>query len=206
VTSPEPVLGSAEDRGTAPEADVTAQRRAAARAFRPRRTIPATIVAALLAVAAIVTAVGAIAATARGHAHLPPLTWLSRVGQAHWDDPAAITTSAVACLLGIVLLVLALAPGRSRLVALMSEDPQTVTGITRAGLRRHLATVAARVDGVSRARVRLRRRRVRVMVATPLRDPGELPGQVTEVVTERLEELRPLKPMRVHVTVRQRGD
>ncbi|MGW4639469.1 DUF6286 domain-containing protein [Sphaerisporangium sp. NPDC004334] len=182
-----------------------ARRRAAARAFRSHRTLPATLVALLLAAAGIVTMVGAVTAAARTRAGLPALTWLAPLGRARWDDPMALTTAAVAGLLGIVLLIAAFKPGRPRLVALASEDPQTVTGITRSGLRRHLAAVAAAVDGVSRARVRLRRRAAEVTVATPLRDPGELPGEVGQAVEGRLAELRPLRPMRVRVAVRRKG-
>ena len=182
-----------------------AQRRDAARAFRPKRTIPALLTALVLAAAAIVTGIAAIAAMARGHSKIAPLTWLGPVGRARWDHPATLAVSAIVCLLGLVLLALALTPGRSRLVALASDDPRTVTGITRTGLRRHLATIASRVDGVSRARVRLHGNRLRVTAKSPLRDTSELPGQVTQAVSTRLAELRPLKPMRVRVAVRRKG-
>ncbi|MFC4586782.1 DUF6286 domain-containing protein [Sphaerisporangium corydalis] len=181
-------------------------RRAAAGEFRPRRTAAATVTALLLAAAALVTVVAAVAAMWRGRSHVPPLTWLTPLGRTHWNDPAAITTAAVVCLLGLLLLALALTPGRARVLALASEDQQTVTGITRSGLSRHLASVAARVDGVSRARVRFRGDSVQVNAATPLREVGELPGQVIRAVTARLEELRPLRPMRVRVHVRQREE
>ncbi|MEU8269067.1 DUF6286 domain-containing protein [Sphaerisporangium sp. NPDC049002] len=209
MTSPELHHDAGRDPGTAPlvpPADEKAQRRAAVHAFRPRRTVPAVVTSLLLAAAALVTFVGAVAALARGRAQVPPLTWLAPVGRTHWSDPAALTTAAVACLLGILLLVLALTPGRPRAIPIASEDPRTVTGITRTGLSRHLATVAAKVDGVSRARVRLRRDRVHVTAATPLRDASGLPDEVTQAVVTRLEELRPLRPVRVRVTVRQRGD
>jgi Family of unknown function (DUF6286) len=205
VTSPELHSGP-EPVPEPPQVDERAQRRAAARAFRPSRKVPAAVTAVLLTAAALATAIAAVAAATRGRAQQPPLTWLTPLGRARWDDPATLITAAVACLLGLLLLALALTPGRPRLIALASEDPQTVTGITRAGLRRHLATVAVGVDGVSRARVRLGRRRVQVKAATPLRDARELPGQVTQALTTRLEELRPLRPVRVHVNVREREE
>jgi hypothetical protein len=188
---------------TSPE---KAQRGAVARAFRPRRTLLATVVSILLAAAALVTVVGAVTAMARGRADVPELTWLAPLGRARWDDTAALATAAVACVLGLALLATALAPGRRRVIALASEDPQTVTAITRAGLGRHLATVASGVDGVSRARARLRGKHVRVTVMTPLRDTAELPGEVTRAVFGRLEELRPLDPLLVDVAVRKRED
>ncbi|MFB9252678.1 DUF6286 domain-containing protein [Sphaerisporangium melleum] len=182
------------------------QRKAASRTFRSNRTVPATIVALVVLAAAIVTLVGAVAAAVRARATMPALSWLAPLGRARWDDPATLATSAASLLLGLVLLTTALKPGRARLIPLASDDPQTVTGITRSGLRRHLAAVAAAVNGVSRAHVRLRRRGAAVTVATPLRDPGELSGQVGQAVEEHLAELRPLRPMRVKVAVRRKGE
>ncbi|WP_248964411.1 DUF6286 domain-containing protein [Sphaerisporangium perillae] len=205
ATEPEPV---AEDRGTGPgpHAGGRAQRRAAARAFRSHRTLPATLAALLLAAAAMVTMVGAVAMATRAQTHLPTVAWLAPLGRARWDDPAALTTAAVICVIGLAMLVAALTPGRARVIPLTSEDPQMVTGITRTGLRRHLTAVATAVDGVSRARVRLRRRGAQVTVATPLRDVGELPGEVGQAVEGRLEDLRPLRPIPVTVTVRRREE
>ncbi|MDH2424414.1 DUF6286 domain-containing protein [Sphaerisporangium sp. TRM90804] len=178
-------------------------RRAAVRAFRPRRTVPATIAAILLAAAAIPTVVGAVAAMAGRRAALPSLSWLAGFGRMYWDAPAMLTTSAVALLLGLVLLGSGLTAGRPRLIPLASADPRSVVGISRPGLRRHLTAVATRVDGVSRARVQMGRR-VRVVVDTPLRDPGDLSARVTETVTARLRELEPFRPPPVNVVVRRR--
>ena len=200
---------AAEHAGTLPQprAGGRALRRAAARAFRPRRVIPAVMVAAVLAAAAILAATEVISTLAGHPAHVLPVAWLARAGRdVHWDDPAALATAAVACALGIVLIAGALVPGRSRMIALDSGDPQTVTGITRAGLRRYLAAAATGVDGIARARVRLGRRRVRVQAASPLRDARGLSGLVEQAVTGRLEQLSPLRPLRVRATVRRRED
>ncbi len=200
---------AAEHAGTPPRprAGGRALRRAAARAFRPRRVIPAVMVAAVLAAAAILAATEVISTLAGHPAHVLPVAWLARAGRdVHWDDPAALATAAVACALGIVLIAGALVPGRSRMIALDSGDPQTVTGITRAGLRRYLAAAATGVDGIARARVRLGRRRVRVQAASPLRDARGLSGLVEQAVTGRLEQLSPLRPLRVRATVRRRED
>ncbi|MEV6985348.1 DUF6286 domain-containing protein [Sphaerisporangium sp. NPDC051017] len=182
-----------------------AQRRAAARAFRPRRTVPATVTALLLALAALVTLIGAVAAATGANMRTVPWTSFADFGAGPVDDPAHLAVAGAAVVVGLFLLGLALVPGRTRVVPLASDDPSTVTGITERGLRRHLATVATAVDGVSRARVKLRRRVVHVRAVTPLRDPGDLPGEITEAVGGRLDALRPLKPMRVHVDVTHGG-
>ena len=210
MTTSDLVPGSAADYADTPEprrAAARAQRRAVARAFRPRRVLPAVVVAAVLAAAAILAAIEVISTLVDRPVHVLPAGWLARVGRdVHWDDPAPLAVAAVACALGIVLIVLALAPGRSRMIALTAGDPQTVTGITRAGLRRYLAAAAMSVDGIARARVQLGRRRVRVRAASPLRDARGLSGQVEQAVTARLDELAPLRPRRVRVTVRKKED
>ncbi|MFC6081837.1 DUF6286 domain-containing protein [Sphaerisporangium aureirubrum] len=179
--------------------------RHAARAFRPHRTIPAIVVAALLAAAAILTLVGAIAATAGSPVRLPALERTMGWAAANWADPATLVASSLACLAGLVLLGFGLIPGRPRLIPLASADPNSVVGITPGAARRHLASVADQVDGVSRARVRLGRRRLDVRVTTPLREPGDLPERVTATMEHHLEELAPLRPPRVRVDVRHRG-
>ncbi|RCG25343.1 alkaline shock response membrane anchor protein AmaP [Sphaerisporangium album] len=199
-----PVEGEQAEAGRPPPGE-GAQRRAAARAFRPRRTVPATVTALLLALAALVTLIGAVAAATGANMRTVPWTSFADFAAGPVDDPAHLATASAALVLGLLLLGLALVPGRTRVVPLASDDPRTVTGMTEGGLRRHLATVAAGVDGVSRARVKLRRRVVHVRAVTPLRDPGGLPGEITEAVGERLDEMRPLKPMRVRVHISQKG-
>jgi hypothetical protein len=49
--------------------------------------------------------------------------------------------------------------------------------------------------------VRARRRSVRVRAATALRDPADLQAQVTEAVTQRLDELGLAGSLRPRVTV-----
>ncbi len=192
-------------KGPAPQADV-AQRNAAARSFRPRRVLPAVIVATLLAVAGILTATMVISALA-GHHDVLFATAAAQAGrQLHWDDQATLAISAAAAAIGITLIVLGLAPGRGTMVAIASPDPQTVTGITRYGLRSYLAAAATEVDGISRARVKIRTRRIRVRASSPLRDARGRSGQVKAAVTARLEEMAALRPLHASVTVRRKED
>jgi hypothetical protein len=208
--TPAELMPRAADHADAPgpaQASGRAPRRAAARAFRPRRVLPAVVVAAVLATAAILAAIEVISTLADHPVHVLPAGSLARLGQdAHWDDPAALAVAAVACAAGVMLIALALAPGHSRMIALTSANPQTVTGITRAGLRRYLVAAAMGVDGIARARIQLGHRRVWVLAASPLRDARGLSGQVEQAVTARLEKLKPLRPRRVQVIVRKRED
>ncbi|WP_214410649.1 DUF6286 domain-containing protein [Sphaerisporangium fuscum] len=206
MTSPERFhhAGPPQEAGPEPAPRTRGGPRTASRAFRPRRTVPATLTALALAVAAILALVGAVAAAAGGLVHAPQAGWLTPLDRLHWDDPSALATASVAVVLGFLLLAAALIPGRPRAIPLASEDPQILTGITRSGLCRHVAAVAGHVPGVSGARARLRGRRLHVTATTPLRDPGELPGQVAGAVSARLSELRPLKPVKVDVSIRRK--
>jgi hypothetical protein len=191
--------------GRSPEGD-HAQRRAAARAFRPRRALPAIVVSALLAAATGLIAAYLISKYLGHQVHVLPSGLFKAGHQLHWDDPRPLVASGVACALGLLLIGLAVLPGRFRVVPVASQDPRSVAAVTRAGLRRYLAGAATTVDGIASAKVRVRRRRARVFAASSLRDTKDLAAQVETAVTERVNALSPLRPLRVRVTVRKKRD
>ena len=106
-----------------------------------------------------------------------------------------------AVVLGLVLLVLALRRGRPGALPLPSRVESVRTTASRRGIERTLRAAATRPDGVREARVKARRRTVRVRAATALRDPGDLQSRVTEAVTQRLDELGLSGSLRPRVTV-----
>ena len=183
-----------------------AERRAAARAFRPRRALPAIVVSALLAVATGLIAAYLISNYVGHQVHVLPGGLFQAGHQLHWDDPRPLVASGVACALGLLLIVLALRPGRFRVVPVTSQDPYAVAAMTRAGLRRYLVGAASTVDGIASAKVKVRRRRARVYATSSLRDTAGLTAQVETAVTDRLTTLAPLQPLRVRVSVRKRRD
>jgi hypothetical protein len=203
-------LRTADDR-TTPSSPATGDRRSLRRAthvFRPLRALPATIVALLLAVVAALVAVEVIGGLFGSPPGLLPVEQLGKLGrETHWNDSLTFTVCGVAVLLGLLLLLLALKPGRPRAVVLASEDPQVVMGIESSGMSRHLARAAESVPGVSSAQVAVSARRVRVVASSPLRDTAGLDEQVRTAVTERVDELAPMagRPT-VRVTVRRRQD
>lgn len=182
-------------------------RRAVRRAFGTHRVITAVITAAALTVAAAIVAAEVIGALVNRPPGVLPVAWLSRLGrETNWDDVLVLAVAAVLAAFGLLLLVLALWPGRLRAIALRSEAADEVLGITPQGMRRYAAQAAESVDGVIRARAKLRRRRLRIRADSPLHDVGELTGQVHQAVAERLDELAPLHRPRLHVTVRHREE
>ena len=80
-----------------------------------------------------------------------------------------------------------------------------MTGALRRSLRRSLARLAEDVDGIDRARARVRTRSVRVRATTQLRDTGGLRESVRTAVQDRLAALDPLWPPRVKVRLRQKA-
>ena len=125
-------------------------------------------------------------------------TWLSDQTLASGVVRAVLIGAVV---LGLVLLVLALRRGRPGALPLPSRIESVRTTASRRGIERTLRAAATRPDGVREARVKVRRRTVRVKAATALRDPGDLRSRVTEAVTQRLDELGLSGSLRPRVTV-----
>jgi hypothetical protein len=177
-------------------------RRAARRAFRPRRGYSAIVVSAVLAAAAILTAIEVIAGLLDRGPLVLPVNSLARLGRTtHWDQLTALIPAGVAGAVGLLLVALALWPRRPRAVALACDDPDMVLGISRGGLRRHLAQAAEGVDGIARTTVKIGRRQIRVRAASPLRDTSGLADQVRQAVTDRIDRLAPLRRPGIRVTV-----
>lgn len=199
--------GNAEgDAGGGAWPRAVAPRRGAARVFRPRRVVPAVVVSALVGAAALVVAVSVIS-TLAGHPvyALRPGLITGPLTRFAWDDLASEAVAAAVIVCGLICLLLAFVPGRYRVVPLAGVDRSVALGLTRAGLRNALASAAATVDGVDRARVKARPRRVRVKVTTPLRAPGDLRAQVRDAVAHRLDDLDPARPVRIKIRVRRRN-
>jgi hypothetical protein len=181
-------------------------RRKARREFRPRRTIPGVLVAAVLAAAGILGAIWAVSA-ALGHA-LWKVSHRDFAGPlqstTHWSSTGTLAVAAAAAFVGFVLILIAVIPGRPRAIALASGDDSVVIGVPRRSLRRSLAWLADEVPGIDRAKVRARRRSVKVRATTRLRDPAGLSESVQAVVENRLAALDPLWPLRVKVRLRRK--
>lgn len=185
--------------------------RAAVHAFRPRR-VPAAVVAAA-ALAALGAAVAAqVMAWRYGRPFLPPgllhrADRLTRRLPA--DDPAVVALGGSVALAGLLCLLAAAIPGRGRVLPLSGEDPAFVAGVGRRGLCAALRAAALGVPGVSRARVRLRRRppsTVVVRAITCYRNPESLREQVAATVRARLDALGLIRAPRVTVRLRGRDD
>jgi hypothetical protein len=181
-------------------------RRKARREFRPRRSVPGVLVAAVLAAAGILGAIqAASAALDRPLWKLPHRDFPGPLQDTQWNDTATLAVAAAVAFIGLVLVLAGLIPGRPRDIPLASGDESVVTGAPRRSLRRSLARLAEDVDGIDRARAKARRRSIVVRATTRLRDTEGLRENVHSAVQDRLAALDPLWPPRVKVRLRRKA-
>ncbi len=197
MTTVEEVLGS-PSQGVDRRA-----KRVAVHTFRPRRSWPAVIIGFLILVVAVVAAAEVIAALAGSPLRLIPVgAATDYAGATTWSEPSVQIASGVLAAIGLALIVVALAPGRGRWTALRTDDPALVVGLTRPALRRAVAAAAQDVSGVDSVNVAVRGNKLRVHVRTGMRESNGMPAEVTAAVERRLEELAPLRSMRIATHVR----
>lgn len=182
-------------------------RHRARRVFRPRRTVPGVLVAAVLAAAGILGAIqAASAALDRPVWNVPHRDFTGPLQDTHWNDTVTLAVAAAVAFIGLALVLAGLIPGRPRAIPLASGDELIVTGVPRRSLRRSLARLAADIDGIDRARVKARHRSIVVRATTRLRDTTGLREDVRTAVQDRLAALDPLWPPRVKVRLRRKAD
>ncbi|MER7502362.1 DUF6286 domain-containing protein [Nonomuraea pusilla] len=178
--------------------------RRANRALRPARTLPGAAVAAALTAAFGATAAETVSALLGRPLGWVPVVDLVEAASRHgWQEVTPLGLGLA--VLGVALLLLAAVPGRCTLVPVETSDPLIVIGITRVGLRRTLRAAALQVNGVERARVRLRRRTIEVSVVTGPESSGTMLRQVGTAVGDRLAGVGTLGTGEVVVRLRRRG-
>lgn len=174
----------------------------ATRAFRPTRGLPAALAALALLAIGVLTAVHVISALLGRPVRLVPYDqWAQWARTTAWDDGRALAVASALALIGLTLVLIAAVPGRGRLVALRTGDPDLVVGVPRRALARVLGGRAANVDGVRRAGARVYGWHADVSVRTDLRDTATLGARVRAAVEEELDRLAPAHPISVNVRV-----
>ncbi|WP_405719776.1 DUF6286 domain-containing protein [Streptomyces sp. NBC_01537] len=121
------------------------------------------------------------------------------------DDVWMLTGAAIAAVLGLWLIIVALTPGLRRLLPLNAPaDPDRLRALLdRKGAALLLRDAAMRVPGVSRARVRVRRRRVLARADVTFRDPRDVSDELIAALREQLRQLALAHPPRLTVRVRR---
>lgn len=159
---------------------------------RPRRAGAAALAALVVAAFCTVVAVVAIQLI------LGERPWIDygAVAGTRWRElPIAVAGGALV-LLGLVLVVAAVLPGRLTVLPLRPDS-----GVARQSYRSTLRRAAANVDGVSRAKLTVRRRRLRAKVRTERTNTTGLADAVRSALTERLGQLDPATSPRISVKV-----
>ena len=182
---------------------------------RPSRSVLATICAVVLlalGVSAVVAALLRLTSGTWPEAVTAPLIWLS---ESAWNSPGVWALGIVLAVLGLVLLLAGIIPGRFhdlpvRLPAPPDPSAEQATAAAPSAVmsRRAVAQLAAatceHIDGVSSASATATDRDVRVSATTALRDTRDLQRWVGEGVQSRLE-ASGLDPVpRVRVTIHSR--
>lgn len=185
--------------------DERSVRRTVTRRFRPRRRVPAVIVALLLAVVAVLAIIEIVSYLLNSPLGVFPATQLARLGrETLWNDALTLVVAAVTALVGLLLLWLAFWPGRVRAAALAPEHPGVAVAITPDDLRRLAGEAAASVSGVDRVSVHVRRGQINVRADSPLHDPAGVDEEIRQAVGERVDQLQLQQPPRVRVHLRHR--
>jgi hypothetical protein len=178
--------------------------RAAVREFRPRRAVPATIVALLLLLLGVLVAGQVISSLAgRPLGWLPVGPMLDWASATPWQSPSVLLGAAAVALVGLFLLVLALKPGRPRLVPVATGDPGLIIGMRPKSVAASLAHAASEVQGVRAAEARLRGRTVTVTATTSGWNDESTGAAVEEAVNRRLADIGPIEPYQALVRLKE---
>jgi hypothetical protein len=102
---------------------------------------------------------------------------------------------------GLILLVLALRPGKPRRLALPATDRNVHVSIARRALQQTLADTAGRSSGVAGASAKAGRRTVTITATTANPNTTEVQQAALAAVTDRLDQLGLAGRLRPHVKI-----
>ncbi|WP_329561691.1 DUF6286 domain-containing protein [Streptomyces uncialis] len=177
----------------------------APRRFWSPRRVPAGIVAALL-VAAAGLLLYDIAAVRAGR---PAMHWRQVLGrelaERPLDDVWVLVGAGVATALGLLLLVLALTPGRRALLPMLGADDAMRVALDRRAAAMVLRDRAAEVSGVQSVRVRVKRRKARVRAVSHFRPLDDVHTDLDSALADGVRELGLARPPSLDIRVRRPG-
>lgn len=169
----------------------------------PRRTIPAAVTALVLLGACVLTTISVIQLLADQR---PLISYAAIAEWAHttrWDSLAVAAGAALVMLIGLILLITAVLPGRPTVIPLQDKDTEAVldTGASRRSLRGTLHAAANAVDGVTATTLRLRGKTVTAVVRTHRTTREGLGEAVRAAISHRLDQISPATRPAVRVRV-----
>ncbi|WP_216899836.1 DUF6286 domain-containing protein [Nocardia alni] len=168
---------------------------------RSRRTVPALALSLALLAGCAAVVLSLVQRLTSARQLLSYASASARLRVMTWDDRWVLVAGAGAVVVGLVLVALAILPGRAILLPLTGDD-QFAAGVGRRGLCGSLRAAAHSVEGVHSARIRLRRKNVRVTVRTGYAHSANLTETVRAAVDERIARIGPRSALRVSVEAR----
>ncbi|MFD3442903.1 DUF6286 domain-containing protein [Streptomyces sp. NPDC058685] len=168
---------------------------------RPRRSVPATLTALLVLAICVLAAIIAIQMIMGVAPLISYRSVTDYLAATRWIDTATFIAGGAATLLGLIMLIAAILPGRPTVVPL---DGDLDAGASRRSLRRTLLSAARRVDGVSKAKLKLTRRTVAARIRTDRTNTAGLTETVRDTLNQRLDQIapatRPAVKVKLHAT------
>jgi hypothetical protein len=172
------------------------------------RRLPAALVASVILAAAGAALIDVIAVRAGHQAAVWRKHLADELATRPVDDVWMLTGAAVAAAIGVWLIALALTPGLRRRLPLRPPadcpPPQLRASLDRDGAAALLRDAAMRVSGVSRARIQVRRHRIKAHADVRFRDPQQVKDDLAAVLSEERDRLALSRTPRIVVRVRQR--
>ncbi|KNC18853.1 hypothetical protein AC792_09670 [Arthrobacter sp. RIT-PI-e] len=173
---------------------------------RSSRSVPATILAALLLALAVVGAWAGISRLLTGSwpSFLAPIR--QTLAEQSWNSPALWVVTIVLVVIGVILLLAAILPGQHTTIRLTNPEGTSTdiaeTVISRRGLAKLASSHLDEADGVDSASVRATARKVTAVVRTPLYDTTGFSDKLTRSLERKFEQTGVDPAPRVHVQVR----
>lgn len=176
---------------------------------RPSRVVPATIVAALLLAVGLLAAVAAVTQLVNDAWPDPVNDAAAELTDLSWGSAVVVVSAVVLAVIGLLVLVAGLSPGRLRTARLHASEGDSIEVcdyvISTRGLARLAAARADTIDGVDRVSVSATGRRVRLRVTTASEQTGQIRDRVQQSVTAALTGAGLSPVPRVSTTVRTKG-
>ncbi|QWF80749.1 DUF6286 domain-containing protein [Amycolatopsis sp. CA-230715] len=170
---------------------------------RPRRSLPAALVALVVLAACAFVAVSCVQYLIGERPWLTFDTAADAVRGIRWDGVPVLVAGGVVAVVGLVLLLAAVLPGKPIVLPLAPSDRDETSGATRRSVHGELRQTVASVDGVSSAKVKLRTKKLTARVRTSRTVTEGLADAVSSALETRLDQIAPAKRPRVRVRVKK---
>ncbi|WP_461014085.1 DUF6286 domain-containing protein [Streptomyces daliensis] len=173
--------------------------------FWSARRVPAAIVALLL-LAGTGVLLYDVASVRAGR---PGMAWrrtlADELASRRLDDTALTVGAAVAAVLGLWLLLLALTPGRRKLLPMRRDVPHVRAGLERKAAALVLRDRAMEVSGVQSVQVKVKRRKVKARAQSHFRDLDEVRTDLDDALDDGIRQLGLARRLGLSVRVRRPG-